>query len=129
MEKHYISHWSDLLDVHCTSSSSNPTSGLESSNSWLAALHDLQDERHMLLHRPQPEQGLIERMTRLIDWLIRWDRISYSKVAHQICRTWALQCRVFNKFSLFFLFEHFKIMWWWFEIEQWMILIKWSTEQ
>ena len=31
-------------------------------------------------------------------WM-RWDRISYSKVAQRICRTWALQCRVFNRFS------------------------------
>ena len=36
-------------------------------------------------------------------WM-RWDRNNYSKVAHQICRTWALQCRVFNRFSFFLLF-------------------------
>ena len=38
-----------------------------------------------------------------------WDCISYLKVAHQICRTRALQCRVFNRFSFWFFFNVSKL--------------------
>ena len=42
-------------------------------------------------------QNIIQVPNKLL-WM-RWDRLSFAKVAYRIRRTWALQSRVFNRFS------------------------------
>ena len=69
-------------------------------------------------------QNIIQVPYQLL-WMKR-DWISYSKVAHQICRNWVLQCQVFKRFNKLKMFKNSKfggVVW-----IRTMHLIDWLTD-